>query len=235
MKILTFDTSLNKTYVTFGEDEKIIIAKALSSDEEKYHSAYLVPELLNLLKQEKIAFGDIDVIEPVTNRETSAIGINEGPGSFTGIRICTVIARTAAQQLGIKVIPVPSLEILARINKTDKDTLVLLDARKNKVYAAVYDKNGAEKSAPHALNIDELDELIKLNDFEIITDSSIHKLLEGKNISSTNYEADNYELGKYLYNIVCEKSKTDNDYHWAKAKPLYIQPPSITMPKKVVQ
>lgn len=224
MKILTFDTSLNKTYVTFGEDEKIIIAKALSSDDEKYHSAYLVPELLNLLKQEKIAFGDIDVI-----------GINEGPGSFTGIRICTVIARTAAQQLGIKVIPVPSLEILARINKTDKDALVLLDARKNKVYAAVYDKNGAEKSAPHALNIDELDELIKLNDFEIITDSSIHKLLEGKNISSTNYEADNYELGKYLYNIVCEKSKNDNDYHWAKAKPLYIQPPSITMPKKVVQ
>lgn len=224
MKILTFDTSLNKTYVTFGEDEKIIIAKALSSDEEKYHSAYLVPELLNLLKQEKITFGDIDVI-----------GINEGPGSFTGIRICTVIARTAAQQLGIKVIPVPSLEILARINKTDKDALVLLDARKNKVYAAVYDKNGAEKSAPHALNIDELDELIKLNDFEIITDSSIHKLLEGKNISSTNYEADNYELGKYLYNIVCEKSKNDNDYHWAKAKPLYIQPPSITMPKKVVQ
>ena len=179
---------------------------------------------MNLLKQEKIAFGDIDVI-----------GINEGPGSFTGIRICTVIARTAAQQLGIKVIPVPSLEILARINKTDKDALVLLDARKNKRYAAVYDKNGAEKSAPHALNIDELDELIKLNDFEIITDSSIHKLLEGKNISSTNYEADNYELGKYLYNIVCEKSKTDNDYHWAKAKPLYIQPPSITMPKKVVQ
>lgn len=224
MKILTFDTSLNKTYVTFGEDEKIIIAKALSSDDEKYHSAYLVPELLNLLKQEKIAFGDIDVI-----------GINEGPGSFTGIRICTVIARTAAQQLGIKVIPVPSLEILARINKTDKDALVLLDARKNKVYAAVYDKNGAEKSAPHALNIDELDELIKLNDFEIITDSSIHKRLEGKNISSTNYEADNYELGKYLYNIVCEKSKNDNDYHWAKAKPLYIQPPSITMPKKVVQ
>lgn len=224
MKILTFDTSLNKTYVTFGEDEKIIITKALSSDEEKYHSAYLVPELLNLLKQEKITFGDIDVI-----------GINEGPGSFTGIRICTVIARTAAQQLGIKVIPVPSLEILARINKTDKDALVLLDARKNKVYAAVYDKNGAEKSAPHALNIDELDELIKSNNFEIITDSSIHKLLEEKNISSTNYEADNYELGKYLYNIVCEKSKTDNDYHWAKTKPLYIQPPSITMPKKVVQ
>lgn len=224
MKILTFDTSLNKTYVTYGEDDKIIISKALSSDEEKYHSAYLVPELLNLLKQEKITFGDIDVI-----------GINEGPGSFTGIRICTVIARTAAQQLGIKVVPTPSLEILARINQTEKDCLVLLDARKNKAYAAIYDKNGVQKAEPHAINVDEIEELIKSNDFEIITDSSMHKLLEEKNISSINYEADNYELGKYLYYITCEKAKTSNDYHWAKAKPLYIQPPSITMPKKVVQ
>lgn len=224
MKILTFDTSLNKTYVTYGEDDKIIISKALSSDEEKYHSAYLVPELLNLLKQEKITFGDIDVI-----------GINEGPGSFTGIRICTVIARTAAQQLGIKVVPTPSLEILARINQTEKDCLVLLDARKNKAYAAIYDKNGVQKAEPHAINVDEIEELIKSNDFEIITDSSMHKLLEEKNISSINYEADNYELGKFLYYITCEKAKTSNDYHWAKAKPLYIQPPSITMPKKVVQ
>lgn len=224
MKILTFDTSLNKTYVTYGEDDKIIISKALSSDEEKYHSAYLVPELLNLLKQEKITFGDIDVI-----------GINEGPGSFTGIRICTVIARTAAQQLGIKVVPTPSLEILARINQTEKDCLVLLDARKNKAYAAIYDKNGVQKAEPHAINVDEIEELIKSNDFEIITDSSMHKLLEEKNISSINYETDNYELGKYLYYITCEKAKTSNDYHWAKAKPLYIQPPSITMPKKVVQ
>lgn len=224
MKILTFDTALNKTYITYGEDGNIIFSKILSSDEEKYHSAYLIPELLNLFKKQNITFNDIDVI-----------GINEGPGSFTGIRICTVIARTSAQQTEGKVVPVPSLEILARINTGNKKSLVLLDARKNKVYAAIYNNSGNAVKAPHALNVEDLQDLINSDDFTIITDSSMHAKLLEKNINSTNYEADNYELGKYLYRIICEKIKTDTDFHWAKAKPLYIQPPSITMPKKVGQ
>ena len=35
MKILTFDTSLNKTYITYGVDHKIIIKKEICSDSEK--------------------------------------------------------------------------------------------------------------------------------------------------------------------------------------------------------
>lgn len=220
MKILTFDTSLNKTYIAYGEEEKIIVLKTINSDDEKYHSAYLIPELISLLKEQNITLNDID-----------AIGINEGPGSFTGIRICTVIARTAAQQTGCKVVPVPSLEILSRINKNGK-TLVVTDARKNKVYIAMYN-NGKIVEEPHCINIEDLENLIKTDSYTIITDNAIYNFLKEKSIKTINYEADNYELGKYLYEIVFEKIQTNNDFHWAKAKPLYIQPPSITMPKKV--
>ncbi len=221
MKILTFDTSLNKTYIAYGEDDKILVSKAISSDDEKYHSAYLVPQIVNLLNTEKITLQDID-----------AIGINEGPGSFTGIRICTVIARTAAQQLNIKVVPVPSLEILAKINKSDKKTLTVLDARKHKVYVAIYDKNETV-IAPKAIQVEDLEDLINSDDFVIISDASIHNLLAEKGIDTINYEADNYELGEFLYHTVFEKLSGNGDYHWAKAKPLYIQPPSISTPKKV--
>lgn len=221
MKILTFDTSLNKTYIAYGEDDKIIVSKAISSDDEKYHSAYLIPEIVNLLKTEKITLQDID-----------AIGINEGPGSFTGIRICTVIARTAAQQLNIKVVPVPSLEILAKINKSDKKTLTVLDARKHKVYVGAY-KNDEILIEPKAIQVEDLEALIKSDDYIVITDTSIHNLLSEKGIDSINYEADNYELGEFLYHTVFKKLSGNNDYHWAKAKPLYIQPPSISTPKKV--
>lgn len=220
MKILTFDTSLNKTYITYGENNKIIISKAISSDNEKYHSAYLVPEIINLLKSEKITLKDIDVI-----------GINEGPGSFTGIRICTVIARTAAQQLDIKVVPVPSLEILSKINKSDKKTLTVLDARKNKVYIAAYAKNET-LIEPKAIQIEELENLIKSDDYVVISDNSIFNFLQSKGIDSINYELNNYELGEFLYHTVLQKLDENNDYHWAKAKPLYIQPPSISTPKK---
>ena len=220
MKILTFDTSLNKTYIAYGEDDKILVSKAIPSTDEKYHSAYLVPEIVNLLKSQKITMQDLD-----------AIGINEGPGSFTGIRICTVIARTAAQQLDIKVVPVPSLEILSKINKTDKKTLTVLDARKHKVYVAAYDKEEV-LIAPKAIQVEDLEDLIKSDDYVVISDSSIHNFLEEKGIDSINYEADDYELGEFLYHIVLNKLYGNDDYHWAKAKPLYIQPPSISTPKK---
>ena len=219
MKILTFDTSLNKTYISYGEDDKILVSKAICSDDEKYHSAYLIPEIINILKTQNIKMQDIDVI-----------GINEGPGSFTGIRICTVIARVAAQQLNIKVVPTPSLEILSHINKTDKKSLILLDARKNKAYSAIYGKN--EITPPHCITYDEIEEVVKSDDFEVITDNSMYKLLAEKNISSVNYEAEDYPLGEYLYKITYKKQASGGDFHWAKAKPLYIQPPSITMPKK---
>ena len=62
MKILTFDTSLNKTYIAYGEDDKILVSKAISSNDEKYHSAYLVPEIVNLLKSQKITMQDLDAI-----------------------------------------------------------------------------------------------------------------------------------------------------------------------------
>ena len=165
-------------------------------------------------------------------QDIGVIGINEGPGSFTGIRICTVIARVAAQQLNIKVVPTPSLEILSHINNSDKKSLILLDARKNKAYSAIYDKNNEEITAPHCITYDEIEAAVKSDDFTVITDNSMYKLLSEKNISSVNYEAEDYPLGEYLYKITYKKQASDEDFHWAKAKPLYIQPPSITMPKK---
>lgn len=224
MRILTFDTSLNNTYLTYGENDNIILSKIIHSDNEKYHSAYLIPEIISILQLQNITMQDIDVI-----------GINEGPGSFTGIRICTVIARVAAQQTGIKVVSVPSLEILSKINSTDKKTLVLLDARKNKIYSAIYGTDGNVIQPPNSVSNEQVKEIVDNQTYEIITDSSIYKLLKEQNINSINYEKKEYPLGQFLYEITLKKILTNpkEDYHWAKVKPLYIQPPSITLPKKV--
>ena len=169
--------------------------------------------------------------------QLTEIVLNIGPGSFTGIRICSVIARTAAQQAHNKVVGVSSLEILSKISTSNKNSLVLLDARKNKVYTAIYSSNGVEIKAPYSVNFDDLQELISSDNFEIISDNSIHEKLREIGIDTINYEQNTYPLGNYLYEIVNNKlSNYANDYHWAKVKPLYIQPPSITIPKeKVVQ
>ena len=77
MKILTFDTSLDKTYVTLSDNEKILSDIIVENHNEKYHSAFLIPTIVSILKDNNLTMKDIDVI-----------GTNIGPGSFTGIRAC---------------------------------------------------------------------------------------------------------------------------------------------------
>lgn len=222
MKFLTFDTSLNKTYITLSEDEKILASKIIESTNEKYHSALLIPTIVEILKSNNITMQDIE-----------AIGTNIGPGSFTGIRVCTTIARVFAQQLNGNLVGISSLQILSKINDTSKSSLVIMDARKNKAFCAAYSANGDILQEPSSIEKDDIIELAK-GDYFIITDTSIHEYLKEKGIASINYEAGDYQLGEFLaYFTYKTISNSSDELHWAKVKPLYIQPPSISKPKVV--
>ena len=124
MKILAFDTCLDKTYVTLFDGEKYI-NKTILSTGENYHSAYLISTIVEILKSANLSPNDLDFIST-----------DIGPGSFTGIRACTTVARMLAQQLDIGLVGVSSLEILSKIE--GGNNIVALDARKNKAY--LYDK-----------------------------------------------------------------------------------------------
>ena len=218
MNILTFDTALNKTYISLSNDEKIIEKITIENTEDKYHSAFLIQEIANILKKNNMVMQNIDVI-----------GINIGPGSFTGIRACTTVGRVISQQINSPLVPVSSLNILSRINNSGK-TLVTLDARKGSAYVGIYE-NGDELCAPKIVKVEELLNIAK-NEADItICDSAMFEKLKENNINIINYEEENYPLNEYLANITFEKLQNSNDvksdYNWAKVKPLYIQPPSI--------
>ena len=218
MKILTFDTALNKTYISLSENEDILEKITIENHEDKYHSAFLIKEIAKVLKKNHLQMKDIN-----------ALGVNIGPGSFTGIRACTTVGRVIAQQLNLPLIPVSSLEILSKINENNSKTLVTLDARKKSAYIGVYE-NGNEVISPKILPVDELISIAKEFPY-IISDSAIYEILKNNNIYTINYETQNYPLNKYLAEITFYKIiKTNNpngDYNWAKVKPLYIQPPSV--------
>ena len=201
MKILAFDTCLDKTYITLSDGDKIIKSETICSDSENYHSAYLISTIVKILKDAKLEPKDIDMI-----------ATDIGPGSFTGIRACVTVARVLAQQLGIKAIGVSSLEILSNI-LGDND-LVALDARKNKAY--IYD--GEIKGA---IELEKVDELVKGK--RVITDSSLKTRLSKNAESVISYQEGNYPLGHILSKLALTKSETD----WKKLKPLYIQPPPV--------
>lgn len=221
MNTLTFDTCLDSMYITLSQDKDNIASKIVHTDKEKYHSAYIIPTIIELLKEQQLTMQDI-----------SAIGVNVGPGSFTGIRACVTVARVCAQMLDIPAIGISSLEILSRINKTEKKSLCLLDARKNKAYIAIYSASGDSILEPQAMELEEAVSKAKEEDFFIITDSKMQNFLKEYDLDSTNYQDGEYNFGINLAEIVLEYLQKSMDYNWASLKPLYIQPPPISMPKK---
>ena len=221
MLILNFDTCFNKTYITLRNNENIIENIVVSSTDKDYHSVFLIPKIRDILRKNNILIKDL-----------TAIGVNIGPGSFTGIRAGITIARVLAQQANLKLVGVPSLQILSKINKNGGKTTVILDARKNKVYFAEYDGDKTI-TEPMLVEVDLLVEKTDKNSF-IVTDSKMYELLKENGLNSVKYEENDSDLGLYLDDITYKMLKnSDNDFNWAKVKPLYIQSPSISKPKAV--
>lgn len=215
MIILAFDTCLDKMYVTLAKDAEILTSKTIESTESHYHSAFLISTIRDILSENSIAPSDVDII-----------ATNIGPGSFTGIRACTTVARVFAQGgANVKTIGVSSLEILSKIAPVDKKVIVALDARKEMAYIASYE-NGEQVIAPRTILLEELKNMLS-DEYFVITDSKLKQILGG-----ISYQESDDDFGKYLINIVLEKiNKGSIDTDWRKLHPLYIQPPPVTVKK----
>ena len=201
MKILAFDTCLDKTYVTLSEDNEIIKSEIIKSDNENYHSAYLLSTIVKVLQDNHLTPNDIDMI-----------ATDIGPGSFTGIRACTTVARVLAQQLNIKAVGVSSLEILSKI--LGGNDIVALDARKNKAY--IYDEE-----IKGAVELDKITDIIRGK--RVITDNSLLEFVSASASETISYQMSDYRLGDILAQLALNKEEID----WRKLKPLYIQPPPV--------
>lgn len=198
MITLAFDTCLDKMYVVLKQDNRILASKIVVNQDNKYHSAFLISTIQEVLSTNNIKPQDINLI-----------AVNIGPGSFTGIRACVTVARVMAQQLDCKAVGISSLEILSKIST--KNPLVALDARKNSAYL-YYD--GEIKGA---IQLEEIKKIIERGNYTVITDDKLQPILGG-----TSYQQGEYSLGEILAELA-ENSNAEGN--WRKLKPLYILPP----------
>lgn len=126
MKYLTIDTTTKVTALSLGEEGKLIGEGFLHTG--KTHSERLIPMLEQLLIAADWQLKDLDFI-----------GVVNGPGSFTGIRIGIATAQGLSQVLKIPMIGIGSLDTLSWAGWGRKeDIVVILDARKNEWYSARY-------------------------------------------------------------------------------------------------
>ena len=159
MLVLSIDTSSPVLTVAIGDEAVIVDEVTLWLP--RGHMAKLIPVIDGLLT----SFGY--TIDDVTH-----VVIGSGPGSYTGLRIGMVIARTLAQMLNVPILGIPSLDAIAYRNRETSGIICpIIDAKRAEVYAAFYRPNDdtVERfSGFHAIKPDELAELIQIEGYERI-------------------------------------------------------------------
>lgn len=97
----------------------------------------------------------------ISPMELGGVATSLGPGSFTGLRIGVVAAKSMAQALGCRLLGISTLELLALPFRCVEGVSVLsmVPCRKGEAYAAVYRVEGGaltEKMAPAVLPAESL-------------------------------------------------------------------------------
>ena len=125
---LFLDSCDKKIVVGIIENDNLVYSKI--EDNDNHLSERFLPMIKTAMSEVNYTLSDV-------NR----IYIVNGPGSFTGIRVGVTIAKVIAWGLNKEIVPISELEVLASTS-TDKKYLVpYIDARREAVYAGMYDTN----------------------------------------------------------------------------------------------
>ena len=93
-----------------------------------------------------------------TYKQLTRIGVAEGPGSFTGLRIGIAAARGLSLALGIPAVGVSTLAALAAQAQQafpGETVLALIDAHRGEIYAGLFGPDGAPVGEARAVSIAE--------------------------------------------------------------------------------
>lgn len=141
-----------------------MILLALESTDERASLALLTQagcrEVLiqSPLRHEQTLMPAVDALlseEDITPSDLTALAVDVGPGSFTGVRIGVCHANAMAAALDIPVIPVNALEALSYPHlQQDRPVAAIIDARNGNGYGALYAPDGTQLLPPAAIEID---------------------------------------------------------------------------------
>lgn len=126
MIILSLDCSATAASCAVLEDNKVIASSFVNV--KLTHSETLLPMLENTLASVKLSVKDIN-----------AFAINNGPGSFTGIRIGISAVKGLAAPNNVPCAAVSTLYSIACLHKNINGVIcAVMDARCNQVYNALF-------------------------------------------------------------------------------------------------
>ncbi len=157
-KILNIETSTDVCSAALAGDGKVLEKRELfEPNSHSKHTTLLIQDIFNKKGMPPI-------------KSLDAVAVSAGPGSYTGLRIGTSVAKGICFALDIPLIAIDTLKVmtqavLASGTSYPEDTFFspMIDARRMEVYTALHD---------HSLNV------IEDTNAKIIDDSSFADVLE---------------------------------------------------------
>lgn len=140
---LFLDSSDKKVIVALLSGGKLI--DSIIEENDNHLSEKFLPMIERIIAKNQLQIDNID-----------AIYVINGPGSFTGVRVGVTTAKVMAWGLKKRIIPISELALLATTLTNKKYIVPYIDARRNAVYAGIYDKNLNSIMADAYISIDDL-------------------------------------------------------------------------------
>lgn len=201
MNILTICSALNNSYLGVKYQDKII-TETIKSD-ENYHSLYLVSKIKEIFSENNFKLQDID-----------AIGVNCGPGSFTGIRVALSVAKVIAGELDKPLVGLNTAEIL--LSAFDCEIL-LMDARRDMYFIGTKDNI-------ELVYKDKISSLVENK--KILCDKRSSELFK----NSICFEDEDKNLSSIMLKLTEDKyknSKNLEEFNYLLIQANYIQTPPV--------
>jgi len=110
--ILLIESSTKKIEFGYAVDSEIILNEELNLNQNADTLTYFIKKSFG---KNNIKFDDIEIVS-----------LSNGPGSFTGLRIGSAIAKGICFAIGSKLIEVPTLDIIANKYKTEGKIISLV-------------------------------------------------------------------------------------------------------------
>lgn len=227
--ILNIETSTNVCSVAVSNDAECIFNKEDYSG--PHHN-----EQLGRYVDEALSFIDSHSLK------LDAVAVSCGPGSYTGLRIGTSMAKGICYGRDVKLIAIPTLELLAvpvllKEQAEEENALLvpMLDARRMEVYAEVFNRSLDEVRPIQAdvVTADTYKEYLEKDPVYFFGNGAA-KCMEEINNPNAHLIKDVVPLAKYMFPLAEKRIAQGKFEDVAYFVPFYLKDFVAKMPKKLL-
>lgn len=171
-----------------------------------------------------------------------AVAVSSGPGSYTGLRIGVSTAKGICYGRSIKLISVPTLELLTvpvllgeHIKEEDALLCPMLDARRMEVYAGIYDRslNPVRKIQADVVDGNTYKEYLDKHPVYFFGNGAA-KCMETINHPNAHLISDIEPLAKNMFPLSEKRMAEEKFEDVAYFEPFYLKNYVAKMPKKLI-